>query len=257
MSKVAVTDQRDCTEASRRRETWGILGGLGPLASAEFLRTIYRACDHEQEQNHPRVILLSDPSFPDRTQCITQNDQRLLLTQLADSIDALIALGSTRVLVCCVTIHAVLGALSGPHQSRIRSLVDIVVEALLDSGAPHLMLCTRGCRQAEVFQRHPHWRLAERHIVWPDETSQQLIHDAIYELKRGERTERHASTIIALLKRHGVDRYVAGCTELHLLSEMMAAPSKTLGDLCLDPLTLAAREIALNAAERVQSVPNA
>ena len=48
----------------------GILGGMGPLASAKFLSTVYRLNLVEPEQEAPNCILLSDPSFPNRTKAI-------------------------------------------------------------------------------------------------------------------------------------------------------------------------------------------
>lgn len=51
-------------------KTLGILGGMGPLASAEFLRTLYELNITYPEQNSLSCILLSDPTIPDRTQAI-------------------------------------------------------------------------------------------------------------------------------------------------------------------------------------------
>src|SRR5689334_6778827 len=52
------------------REVWGVLGGLGPLASAEFLATIYEHADASEEQRLPAVLLFSDPAIPDRTEAL-------------------------------------------------------------------------------------------------------------------------------------------------------------------------------------------
>ena len=42
----------------------GILGGMGPLASAEFLKTLYECFPYEREQDAPVCLLVSDPTFP-------------------------------------------------------------------------------------------------------------------------------------------------------------------------------------------------
>ncbi|MCB1034320.1 MAG: hypothetical protein KDD47_10865, partial [Acidobacteria bacterium] len=49
------------------RPVWGIVGGLGPLASAEFLLTIYEQYTDVAEQEMPVCLVISDPTFPDRT----------------------------------------------------------------------------------------------------------------------------------------------------------------------------------------------
>ena len=51
------------------KAVWGIMGGMGGLASAEFVRTIYEYNAREIEQDSPVLILYSDPTFPDRPQC--------------------------------------------------------------------------------------------------------------------------------------------------------------------------------------------
>ena len=53
----------------------GILGGMGPLASAEFLKTIYEYGTRDLEQRSPACILYSDPTFPDRTQTIVNGEE--------------------------------------------------------------------------------------------------------------------------------------------------------------------------------------
>lgn len=59
----------------------GVLGGMGPLASAEFVNTVYRLNMTEPEQQAPALVLRSDPSIPDRTAAIlsgdTQDSQRV------------------------------------------------------------------------------------------------------------------------------------------------------------------------------------
>jgi len=51
----------------------GVLGGMGPLASAGFVNFLYQKCQAKfsAEQSYPRIVLLSDPTIPDRMMCIT------------------------------------------------------------------------------------------------------------------------------------------------------------------------------------------
>jgi aspartate/glutamate racemase len=74
----------------------GIIGGIGPLASAEFLRTIYRLNAADPEQQAPDCILFSDPSFPDRTACIQAGTTPQLTARLVASLEELVRLGAER-----------------------------------------------------------------------------------------------------------------------------------------------------------------
>ena len=45
----------------------GILGGMGPLAGAQFLLRLTLLTPGEQDQDHIPTVLWSDPRVPDRT----------------------------------------------------------------------------------------------------------------------------------------------------------------------------------------------
>ena len=78
MSTSVVKPQRDVLSEVGQdlRSIWtedgaedvlGVVGGLGPLVSAEFLKAIYEHTSWTREQDAPRVLLYSDPTFVDRT----------------------------------------------------------------------------------------------------------------------------------------------------------------------------------------------
>src|SRR4051794_23649290 len=74
----------------------GIVGGLGPLASAEFLKTIYKQSPREREQEAPRVLLYSDPTFLDRTEALLNGSDSQLLDQLVEALTRLRHIGASR-----------------------------------------------------------------------------------------------------------------------------------------------------------------
>jgi aspartate racemase len=79
--------------------TLGILGGMGPLASAAFLDSVYRLNTTEPEQRSPVCVVLSDPTFPDRTAAILKGETGPLTARLAAALDRLIGMGADRILV--------------------------------------------------------------------------------------------------------------------------------------------------------------
>ena len=64
----------------------GVLGGMGGLASAEFVKTIYELSGAEShlEQDEPALVMYSDPAFPDRTEAFLRGETQLILTGLID-----------------------------------------------------------------------------------------------------------------------------------------------------------------------------
>ncbi|HSK80880.1 MAG TPA: aspartate/glutamate racemase family protein [Thermoanaerobaculia bacterium] len=75
----------------------GILGGMGPLASAEFLGTLYRA-----NIDAPVCVMISDPTVPDRTERILRGDTGELAERLASTLAELAMMGADAIVIACV-----------------------------------------------------------------------------------------------------------------------------------------------------------
>jgi aspartate racemase len=231
-------------KTSRRGELLGVVGGVGPLASAEFLKTIYERNLDGCEQMSPRVLLYSDPTFPDRTETLLAGLDDLLLARLVEAIDSLDRLGASRIVVCCVTLHHLLPRLPPSTGRRVWSLIDVVFEQLLRSQKRHLLFCTNGTRKLQIFERHRQWTAGRDFLALPDEADQRSIHDLIYRIKSNHEVSRLIPNIEALLSKYGVDSFVAGCTEIHLLAKRFAATGADGRERgCIDPLTIIAKEV--------------
>src|ERR1700704_1982554 len=200
----------------------GILGGLGPLASAEFLKTIYRLNTLASEQEAPSCVLLSDPSFPDRTEAILKGSTELLAVRLTSALEKLSSHGAERIVIACVTIHHVLPAVPERLRLRVVSLLDLIVQEVKASGQQHLFLASTGTRTARIFERHEGWDSVAEWIRFLDEDDQHELHDWIYRLKRGEPAEGCLAWLESLPSRYGIDRFIFACTELHLLQELIS-----------------------------------
>lgn len=227
---------------SEEQKILGILGGVGPRASAEFLKTIYEYSGGGREQDLPRVLLYSDPSFPDRTETLLAGNGDDLLRQLTAALNSLRLHGVSRIVICCVTIHHLLPRLPRDIRAQVTSLVDVVMDQVSASQKRHLLVCTRGARSLQLFERHPQWNQAKDYLLWPDETDQESIHQLIYRIKRNEEVEKLIPVVETLLEKYGVGSFVAGCTELHVLAKQSHWANGSYG--CLDPLTIIAAELA-------------
>jgi aspartate racemase len=219
-----------------------VIGGMGPLASAEFVNTIYERTSGEREQEMPRVVLWSDPTFPDRTSLLLDGRGDVLAGHLAHTVAQCDAMGAGQIVICCVTMHAVLPLLPAELKTRIVSLVDVVLEAAIERRRPHLLLSSLGTRRMGVFESHPLWDEASRWLRWPDEQEHERLHEVIYAIKRRQDGLPQAVSLIrSLLRTHRLDTFVAGCTELHMVHKYWRR--HTVVD-CIDPLQIVADRIA-------------
>jgi aspartate racemase len=221
----------------------GILGGMGPLASAEFLKTIYRLNISGCEQEAPSCVLLSDPSFPDRTEAILEGSTGILAARLTSALEELSSRGAERIVIACVTIHHVLPDVPERLRRKVVSLLDLIAEEVRAARQPHLLLATTGTRTARIFERHAGWDSIADCIRLLDDDDQYRMHEWIYHLKRSEPTEGCLAWLESLAPRYGTDRFIFACTELHLLLEPLSRSNGIIqASRIIDPLLSVARD---------------
>lgn len=224
-------------------KTLGILGGLGPLASSEFLDTVYKLNLADPEQGAPRCILYSDPSFPDRTQAILQGDTRELSECLTRGLAALQGLGAERTIIACVTIHHILPEIAPDLHKLVISLVDLIISEILARPRPLLLLCTSGTRAARIFEASPRWRLVSNRVSYLDETDQRDLHSWIYRIKKNEPLAECFPWLDALPARYGCEGFIFGCTELHIVHKELYRRHGRFDPRAVDPLLIAAQSL--------------
>lgn len=227
-----------------KREILGIVGGIGPLASAEFVKTIYEESVGEREQASPLVFMHSDPTFPDRTQSLLAGESELLLLKLIEALNQLRELGASRIVICCVTIHFLLPRLPAELRRPIISLLDVIFREVGRSQKRHLLIGTIGARKLGVIEQHAQWESLKDRIVMPDEEDQKLIHDdIIYQIKRNRDLRELIPVLESLLMKYDLDSFIAGCTEIHLLAKLLVWSGAEARFGCVDPLMMIAKDV--------------
>jgi aspartate racemase len=229
-----------------RQDVIGVVGGMGPMASAEFLKTIYECSQGEQEQDFPVVMVYSDPTFPDRTTAFRSGRADEVLQPLMLAFNRLLDIGATKLMMCCMTSHHLLPQFPAHVHERLISLLDIIFEQLAKSDRRHLLICSTGTREFQLFEKHSRWESLKSRIILPDEAEQRSIHrDLIYPIKKNPDTRELHPILESLMCKYETDSFIAGCSEIHLVAKQLlrcGASEKKYS--CIDPLMILAREIA-------------
>lgn len=232
------------TPTRQQRTPFGVVGGMGPMSSAEFVKTIYEYSLRGLEQDSPVVYLYSDPTFPDRTEAFNAGEDDAVLEKLVAALRGLKAMGAPRAVLCCMTIHHLLPRLPEDLKGMVVSLLDVIFERLPPAPRKHLLLCSSGTRRFRLFESHPRWQEARELVVMPDEADQHRIHrDLIYPMKTNTDMRERVPMLDALLAKYGVDSFVVGCSEIHMLAKQYRAHAHR-DSFCVDPFAILAEELA-------------
>lgn len=222
-----------------RMEKLGILGGMGPAATARLLTRIVDLTDVACDQDHIDVTVLNRPSVPDRTAYLLGKEGApSFVPALVDMAQTLEALGCTVLATPCNTAHAreneVIASLS---QARMVDMPREAASFLRGLGCSKVgVLATDGTLAAGVYQRA--CLEAGLCMVVPDADAQVGVMRVIYDgVKAGREVPECAlHAMLDSLVGEGCDGIVLGCTELSVLP----FPARYKGSFVADALDVLA-----------------
>jgi len=225
----------------------GVIGGMGPLATADFFRKLIDATPARDDDEHIPVLIHSVPQVPSRPAAILRGGPSPL-PALIVARDRLLAAGATMLAMPCNTAHHWYDDLAAGCAVPFVHIVDAVAD-LLPVGARELgIVATRATLRARVFEE----RLAGRGIALaaPDEaTYDSAVQPAIEAVKRGAAEEggRLLEPVIAAGLERGAAMVVLACTELPIALDAIASPPRAR---CIDSNDALARACVRRWTER-------
>ena len=198
----------------------GILGGMGPEATADLFLRIIKATPVKRDQDHPRIIVYSNSKVPDRTPAII-GDGESPLPEMLMAASRLEKAGADFLIMPCNTAHHFIQELRDgiaiPILHMIAMTANHSAEAFPKSKKVGL-IATNGTLKSEIYERF--FRKVGMEILVPTEKLQQKVMNAIYNhIKLGDlQIGREVSLNVAKqLIDQGADLIVCGCTEISLV----------------------------------------
>lgn len=218
-------------------KTLGIIGGLGPMASAYLVQLIIEMTDAKTDQEHLDVILFDRPQVPDRTAYLLDRTKPSPLPCMQQTARTLEQLGAGCICAPCVTSHYFYQELASSVSIPFLNMVEETAKELKTAGKrrPGIM-ATTGTVSTGLFQKA--FEQEGLTAVLPDETGQRLVMSLIYDdIKAGKPADPEKFRQVSeLLHRDGCDCIVLGCTELSLIKKAAG-----LGAEYLDALEVLAK----------------
>lgn len=228
----------------------GVLGGMGPLATVDFLRKLIEETPATRDQEHVPTIVYSVPQIPERPAAILGTGESPL-PHMLKGIRTLREAGAGAIAIPCNTAHYWYDELVRAGGLPIIHIADAACDALRRTAgdvATVGLIATKGTIAAGFFQQ----RLAARDLKVVVSTSQEqdeLVLPAIEAVKRNSVAEAHPLAVRACeaLVRRGARAVILACTETPLAMEY--ADSAT-GKICVDATRALAHACAAWHANR-------
>lgn len=196
----------------------GVIGGLGPMATAYFFELVIRMTDAKTDQEHIEIWIHNCPSIPDRTAYLFDHTKENPVSLMLASGRELSRQGVDIIAIPCITAHYF-------HEELTRKISVPIIHAIEETVC-HLkkyhkktigILATDGTVASGLFQKE----LEKNHMDWilPDKECQQYVMDLIYkDVKAGEHIEIDKFyKVTDMLRQKGAETILLGCTELSLI----------------------------------------
>jgi aspartate racemase len=240
----------------RKRKTIGILGGMGPEATARFFELIIKNTEAACDQEHLRIIVVNQPETPDRTKAVLYGGKNPL-PYLLKGLKILEKAGAELVAVPCLTAHYFFPELRNKTKLKLINLIEESARWIknnLQEVNSVGLLATEGTIASGLFQKALSCRGFD--LVIPSPDTQKLIMKAIYGNKGikagflGVGPTRLLKQAAKELIQIGAEAIIAGCTEIPLVLKPGSLPVPLV-----DPMVIGARVLIIRAGARLKESP--
>ena len=114
--------------STQEKKTIGILGGMGPLATADLFQKIVLLTKADTDREHIRVYIDSNANIPDRTAAILSGGEDPV-PEMASALRHLEACGADCIIMPCNTAHYFLPRLQAMTEIPFLSILTAAAEA--------------------------------------------------------------------------------------------------------------------------------
>jgi aspartate racemase len=218
----------------------GVLGGMGPLASAHFMVRLTLLTPAATDQEHIPAVLWSDPRVPDRTLARAGGPDPLPV--LLAGINGLAVAGCGAIAIPCNTAHG--------WFDRMQAATDLPILHIVEAAADDLrrvaprgtvgVMGTAGTLAMRLYQDRLEalgWQ-----VITPDDDEMATrVTPAIAAVKANRVKDAYAplAETVANLAARGASAVVLGCTEIPL--GIQAGPWQELPVPLVDTIDALAR----------------
>jgi aspartate racemase len=195
----------------------GVLGGMGPEASAAFYLRIIKLFQTELGAQHnfeyPEMMIHNIPS-PDTVEAGVDEE---LKESLLNSVDVLEKAGMQLLAIPCNSAHVHIGSVVEAASATVMNILEETARAVHEAGATRvLLLGTKSTLEYGIYP--PYFDRYNIGAVIPEPDHQDVVTRAIMAVCDGSLDARTKQDVLDVINHYqGIEGVVLGCTEIPLI----------------------------------------
>lgn len=217
----------------------GVLGGMGPDATVNFMDEIVSRTPTDRDQDHIEMIVYNDPKVPDRNQAIL-NGSKTPVPRLKRNVQRLESSGADVIAIPCNTVHY--------YYDELAESVDVDILHILQESKTEIqrhdidtvgLLSTSTVIEVELYRDE--FEDVDIDVLHPENSD--YLMDAIYSIKKGDykKAQKLVDEVVNDLTRRNIDGLIVGCSDLSLLTIKTELPTfdptNILAEACIQRVT--------------------
>lgn len=209
------------------KKTLGILGGMGPMATADLFKKVVANTKADSDNAHIRIYIDNNAQIPDRTAAILSGGADPI-PAMAESAKKLELCGAECIIIPCNTAHYFVPRLMEHTNLPIISMIEETAKECASSlpGKVAGLLGTTGTLQTGLYNEA--LKRAGVQFLVPDEECQQALMRVIYDGVKADAEpqsyRKDMEMVVRSLRQRGADYFVLACTELPLAFDALRLP---------------------------------
>jgi aspartate racemase len=224
----------------------GVIGGMGPLATADFLKKLAQYTPAGTDQEHIPVLLYGDCTVPDRTLHILGKGPSPMPKLLA-GIDFLNRAGVAAICVACNSSHSWFAELKAASAAPLLNIIEATAREVRrknPSARRVGVLSTQGLHRIGLYPRTLE-SLGFSVLSPTGDEFERFVSPGIAHVKAGRLDEAGIAfrSATAALTDRGAEAIIMGCTEIPLGMQHQCAETPSLFVDSTEALALAAVEL--------------
>lgn len=223
------------TNYNKTPKLLGILGGMGPAATIDFMEILLNLTPANIDQDHVPVIAYSNTQIPDRNEAYLHGAESPVY-ELKKSAQILEKAGSDVIAIPCNTAHIWYNEIADSVKEEVLNMPEISVREI-HGGVSVGIISTTPVRLSGLYSKVLEKR--GNKVELPE--NQEKIMEAIYLVKAGKLNEAKKlfKEEIKKMEKKGIDFLLEACTEVPLaisqedVSAKLIDPMERLAEECL------------------------